>query len=218
MNGIHDLGGMHGWGPVFRDPDEPLFYYDWERRILGLAIAISATGSYNVDEFRHAIERMNPTHYLRGTYYEHWLYAFETLLVEKGVTTQKELEGGKSSSGKVGSPVLTPEIVELVLKAGASARVTEDVKPTFKVGDRVRAINKNTTGHTRLPRYARGRLGIIEIDHGVFVTPDTAAHGKGQHPQHVYSVSFLATELWGADAAPKDTVRIDMWDDYLEPA
>lgn len=218
MNGIHDLGGMHGIGSVYREPNEAVFHYDWERRVMGLFPALFANGTFNVDEFRHGIERMDPCGYLEATYYEHWLHTYETLLIEKGVVTRSELESGKASSGKVGSPGLTPAMVEALLKTGASARVAEDVRAKFKVGDKVRAINKNPLGHTRLPRYARGRVGTIQIDHGVFVTPDTVAHGKGEHPQHVYSVSFGATELWGADASPRDTVRVDMWDDYLEAA
>lgn len=218
MNGIHDIGGMHGVGPVFRPESEPIFQHPWERRIMGLFPALFANGNFNVDEFRHGIERMGPCEYLQGTYYEHWLHTYETLLVEKGVVSAEELKSGKAASGKVTSPVLTLDIVESLLKTGASARVDEDVKASFKVGDKVRAVNKSPTGHTRLPRYVRGRLGTVVIDHGVFVTPDTVAHGQGEHPQHVYTVSFTARELWGKDASPKDTIRVDLWDDYLEAA
>lgn len=216
MNGIHDLGGMHGIGPVFRPASEPVFQHEWERRVMGLFPALFANGNFNVDEFRHGIERMGPCDYLQGTYYEHWLHTFETLLVEKGLVTVEELQSGKASSGKVTSPVLTTDIVESLLKTGASARVAEDVKPRFSVGDKVRAINQSTVGHTRLPRYVRGSTGTIAIDHGVFVTPDTVAHGQGEHPQHVYAVSFTAQELWGKNASSTDTVRVDLWDDYLE--
>lgn len=218
MNGIHDFGGMHGLGPVVAEVSEPVFHDDWERRVFALFPALFAGGLFNVDEFRHAIERMSPAEYLSSQYYEHWLHSFETLLIEKGVVTHAELESGKAASGKVASPALKREMVETLVKTGGSTRMNEAVAPSFKVGDRVRAKNFNPTTHTRLPRYARGKLGTIEIDHGVFVTPDTAAHGKGAHPQHVYCVNFTAAELWGEGASSVDTVRIDLWDDYLEKA
>ncbi len=170
-----------------------------------------------MDEFRHAIERMDPAHYLEASYYEHWLHAFETLLLEKRVITADELWGGSTPAPCApGTPVLTQDIVAMVVSTGASARVSHDIAPRFKAGDRVRAKNINPTTHTRLPRYVRGKIGRIETDHGVFITPDTAAHGLGEHPQHVYSVSFTALELWGTPRP--DNVYIDLWDDYLEEA
>lgn len=113
-------------------------------------------------------------------------------------------------------PVVTKDMIPVIVKTGASARAHEDVAPSFKVGDKVRAKNINPATHTRLPRYVRGKVGTIVMDHGVFVTPDTAAHGLGEHPQHVYNVAFGGDELWGGNASPKDKVYIDLWDDYLE--
>jgi nitrile hydratase len=219
MNGIHDTGGAHGYGPVYREPNEPVFRHDWEKRVMAMFPALFANGNFNVDEFRHSIERMGPAHYLEGTYYEHWLHVFENLLVEKGVLTATEVATGKAASGKTATPVLTPAIVDGLLSTGASAAREEGSRARFAVGDKVRVINKNPLGHTRMPRYTRGKVGTVVIDHGVFVTPDTVAHGKGEHPQHVYTVSFTAVELWGQDASsPKDTIRVDLWDDYLEAA
>lgn len=218
MNSIHDLGGMHGFGAIFTEPNEQVFHHDWESRVMGMFPALFANGNFGVDEFRHAIERMAPIEYLEGTYYEHWCHAYETLLVEKGAITKTELETGKAASGTKATPGLTPAMVGSLLKTGASARVDHDVKAKFSVGDKVLVIHKNPVGHTRLPRYTRGKVGTIAIDHGVFVTPDSVAHGKGEHPQRVYTVSFSAVELWGKDASPADTVRVDMWDDYLKPA
>lgn len=220
MNGIHDTGGAHGYGPVYREPNEPVFSHDWEKRVMAMFPALFANGNFNVDEFRHSIERMGPIHYLEGTYYEHWLHVFENLLVEKGALTADEVATGKAASGKTGSPALTTAIVDSLLSTGASAaRAAEGVRARFAVGDKVRVINKNPLGHTRLPRYTRGKVGTVVIEHGVFVTPDTVAHGKGEHPQHVYAVSFTSVELWGQDASsPKDTILVDLWDDYLEPA
>lgn len=115
-------------------------------------------------------------------------------------------------------PVLTRDMVDAFVATGGSARVAVDIAPSFKVGDQVRVKNRNPAGHTRMPRYVRGKLGTIKLSHGVFVTPDTSAHGLGEAPQHVYTVSFAATELWGLSAAPKDQVLVDLWDDYMEQA
>ncbi|MBK0004801.1 nitrile hydratase subunit beta [Erwinia sp. S38] len=217
MNGIHDLGGMHGMGAVITEENEPPFHHEWERRTFSLFASLFVGGHFNVDMFRHAIERMNPAHYLEESYYEHWMHAFETLLLEKGVITPEELAGiQQPGEASADIPVLRKEMVQAVVMTGASARVETDIPASFRAGDRVRAKNINPAGHTRLPRYVRGKTGTIVIDHGVFITPDTVAHGLGDHPQHVYSVSFDATELWGENAPAKDTVRIDLWDDYLE--
>lgn len=217
MNGIHDLGGVHGMGAVITEENEPPFHHEWERRTFSLFASLFVGGHFNVDMFRHAIERMDPAHYLEESYYEHWMHAFETLLLEKGVITPEELAGiQQPGEASADIPVLRQEMVQAVIMTGASARVETDIPASFRAGDRVRAKNINPVGHTRLPRYVRGKTGTIVIDHGVFITPDTVAHGLGDHPQHVYSVSFDATELWGENAPAKDTVRIDLWDDYLE--
>ncbi|EJL06871.1 nitrile hydratase subunit beta [Pseudomonas chlororaphis] len=215
MNGVHDLGGMHGFGPVLTEENEPVFHHDWERRIFPLFASLFVGGHFNVDEFRHSIERMEPAEYLQSSYYEHWLHAFETLLLEKGVISAGELQGTVKPTSPAQPPtVLTPDIVEAVILGGASSRAKEPVGGRFRVGDRVRTKNLNPTTHTRLPRYARGKVGTIEIAHGAFATPDTMAHGLGEQPQQVYAVRFSATELWGV--ARPDSVCIDLWDNYLE--
>ncbi|SNY38011.1 nitrile hydratase [Pseudomonas sp. LAMO17WK12:I6] len=215
MNGVHDLGGMHGFGPVLTEDNEPVFHHDWERRIFPLFASLFVGGYFNVDEFRHCIERMQPAEYLQSSYYEHWLHAFETLLLEKGVISAGELQGAVKPTSPTQQPtVLTPDIVEAVTLGGASSRAKEPVAGRFRVGDRVRTKNFNPTTHTRLPRYARGKVGTIEISHGAFATPDTMAHGLGEQPQQVYAVRFSATELWGV--ARPDSVCIDLWDNYLE--
>lgn len=215
MNGVHDLGGMHGFGPVLTEENEPVFHHDWELRIFPLFASLFVGGHFNVDEFRHSIERMEPAEYLQSSYYEHWLHAFETLLLEKGVISAAELQGTVKPTSPAQPPaVLTPDIVEAVILGGASSRAKEPVCGRFRVGDRVRTKNFNPTTHTRLPRYARGKVGTIEIAHGAFATPDTMAHGLGEQPQQVYAVRFSATELWGV--ARPDSVCIDLWDNYLE--
>lgn len=219
MNGIHDLGGMHGFGPVQPEADEPVYHHEWEKRVFGLFAPLSAAGSFNVDEFRHAIERMGAQHYLESSYYEHWLHAFETLMLEKGVVTAEELRNGRAAGGTPAqTPALAADAVPRIVASGASARVDADVKPKFKEGDMVVVKNINPPTHTRLPRYVRDKLGCIDRDHGVFVFPDTSAHGKGEKPQHCYSVYFSAQEVWGSKASRNDSIYVDLWDDYLVPA
>ena len=215
MNGIHDLGGMHGLGPVAPPTSEPVFRADWERRVFALFPALFVGGCFNVDQFRHAIERMAPAEYLTSSYYEHWLHAFERLLVENGKVSPAELAGqAKPTRPTSPGPVLTPELVEPVVLGGASARTEEEIPRRFQVGDQVRTRNLNPLGHTRLPRYARGKVGTIALLHGSFITPDTAAHGLGEQHQPVYTVRFSAEELWGTPGP--DSVCIDLWDSYLE--
>ena len=160
-----------------------------------------------------------PADYLRYSYYERWFAVLVALLVKNGVVTNAEIESGSPAAG---SPKATPALrttgVLPLLALGTLGARDVQVAPKFKVGQKVRARNLNPTGHTRLPRYARGKIGTIQRDHGVFVFPDTNAQFLGEKPQHVYSVSFTARELWGEEAAPRDSVHLDLWDDYLEPA
>jgi nitrile hydratase len=219
MNGVHDMGGMTCYGPIVREDNEPIFHAPWERRVFGLTML--AMGRIDtLDAFRHAIERMDPAHYLSSSYYEHWLAALETLAVEKGVLTPEELASGVVKGARAGAePPLPPEAVPHVVTQGAPCNRPEGrLTPRFKVGDRVKAKNLNPIGHTRLPRYVRGKTGVIDRVHGTFVFPDTNAHGKGEQPQPLYCVRFAAAELWGPEAADKDTLRIDLWEDYLENA
>jgi len=229
VNGIHDLGGMHGFGPVVREENEPVFHADWERRIFGMALLAGQTLG-NLDEMRHTIERMPPDRYLASTYYERWLYSLETRLIEKRRLTRDELEAaqqrlrdGTAVSDALSRVEQTRSDAETV---GPSARPGDshaDVsrrhsiqRPRFKVGSGVIARNINPEGHTRLPRYARGRRGVIRHDWGVFVFPDTNAHGRGPSPQHCYNVEFRGRELWGIDHPANERIFIDLWEDYLE--
>jgi nitrile hydratase subunit beta len=224
VNGIHDLGGMHGMGPAVREEDEPVFHHEWERRAFAITLAAGALGKWNLDMSRYAREQMPPAEYLSTSYYEHWLYGLERLLVEQGLVTRDEITRGQAS-GPAGAQrppegirILTAAEVDELLRRGASARVGEVVRPRFKPGDRVAARELHPVGHTRLPRYVRGRRGVIDRDHGVFIFPDTHAMGQGRKPQHCYSVRFAARELWGPEASPRDAVYVDLWDDHLDPA
>lgn len=218
MNGVHDMGGMHGMGPVQHEAHEPVFHEDWEGRVYALTRVLRGP-TYNLDNSRHRLELMPPAEYLRMSYYERWFERLLGQLLENGTITREELETGAPAPGSVNAtPAVTAALVPSLVTRHLSARRDAAVKPRFTVGQRVRARNMHPTGHTRLPRYARGRQGVVAIDHGVFLFPDTTAHFQGEKPQHVYSVRFAARELWGPDASPRDFVHIDMWDDYLERA
>jgi nitrile hydratase len=219
VNGIHDLGGMHGMGPVEIENDEPVFHARWEARVFALNRAVGAWGKWNIDASRYEKELIPPGEYLRISYYERFLIGMIELLVKSGLVTREEVESGKPASGSTKAhPALTADKVPLFIANGVPASRTTAVRPRFRVGQRVRARNLNRTGHTRLPRYARGKLGTIERDHGVFVFPDTNAHFLGENPQHLYSVRFAACELWGDEAPAQDAVFVNLWDDHLDPA
>jgi nitrile hydratase len=219
MNGVHDMGGLQDMGPVQHEKDEPVFHAAWEGRIYAINSALRAIGKWNLDAWRHQIELLPPAGYLRMSYYERWLRINEQLLVKHGLITAAELKTGAPDPGSVkATPALTAALAAGRLSRGIASSHDPQVQPHFKVGQRVRARNLNPTGHTRLPRYARGKHGTIARDHGVYVFPDTNAHFQGEKRQHVYSVRFSARELWGEDGSPRDSVHLDMWDDYLERA
>jgi nitrile hydratase beta subunit len=219
MNGVHDMGGMHGLGPIQEEPNEPVFHQPWERRVFALRRAMGAWRRWNIDVSRHEVELVPAADYLRMSYYERQFAAFVVLLEKRGFITPAELESGTPAPGMpVAVPALSPDRAAELIANGVPTSRDVTVSARFRTGQRVRARNINPPGHTREPRYVRGKLGIIHRDHGVFVFPDTNAHFLGEKPQHVYSVRFAARELWGADAAPQDGVYVDLWDDYLEPA
>jgi nitrile hydratase len=218
MNGVHDMGGMHGMGPIEIEQDEPVFHHTWEGRVYALHRAMAPWRKWNIDTGRHEIENLPPADYLRMSYYEKWFARFVGLIIKTGVVTRAEVETGKPTPG---SPKLTPALSPEQVPAMATNRNLPSshdpaIPPRFHVGQPVRARNINPTGHTRLPRYARGRVGVIDRDHGVHIFPDTSAHGLGESRQHVYSVKFAARELWGDQASSRDSVYIDLWDDHLE--
>ena len=218
MNGIHDMGGMQGLGPIQVEKNEPVFHAPWEGRVIAMRRATAATGKITLN-LREAIESIPAVDYLRMSYYERWLAAVIEQLVSSGLVTRAEIASGKPAKGSVkGTPALTPaEAAKLSFRvAGAMLKV--DVTPRFQPGQHVRARNLNPLGHTRLPRYARGRAGVIEQDRGVQAFPDTHLSAPVPKEQHVYAVRFAARELWGEQASPRDAVYLDLWEAYLEPA
>lgn len=219
MNGVHDMGGMQDMGPVEAEPNEPVFHHPWEGRVFALRRAMGAWRKWNIDATRFAVELVPPVDYLRMTYYERQFVAFLEMLVEHKFVTRAELESGvPAASTPVATPALTVEKAHSLIAKGVPVKRDLPIAPRFQPGQRTRTRNLNPTTHTRLPRYARDKSGVIARDHGVFVFPDTNGVFLGEHPQHLYSVRFSARELWGEQAAANDSVYLDMWDAYLEPA
>lgn len=219
MNGGQDLGGMMGFGAIAFEPDEPYFHAEWERRAFGTTLAMGVIRAWNIDESRHARESLHPGEYLTSSYYEIWLKGLERLLLRHGLVTAEEIDAGHALAPPAPvARVLAASEVGAALSRGGPADRPSNQAARFGEGDLVFARNQNPTGHTRLPRYARGKHGTIERVHGVFVFPDSNAHGQGESPQWLYTVRFSGPELWGEEADPTLVVSIDAWESYLEPA
>jgi nitrile hydratase len=224
MDGIHDLGGMQGFGRVEREEDEPPFHAPWEAAVLAIMRAGGSRGLFNIDEFRHAIERMEPARYLASSYYERWLDGIARLLLEKGVVAAEELEARMSFfSARLAASATAALTGPLPEQVPADPGWRQDsvrqtgARPRFAPGDPVMTRSFHPRSHTRLPRYARGKRGVIHRLHGVHVFPDTHAHGLGEQPQPLYSVRFEARELWGETGEPNQLVHLDLWESYLLP-
>src|SRR5262245_3442075 len=222
MNGAHDLGGMHGLGPINPEPEgkEPVFHAAWEKRVFGLTLAVGALGKWTLDMSRHARERQHPVDYLRHTYYENWLAGLEKLLVETGLVTTEELATGKPmvpTDDPTRNRLLKPEHVSTRLAKAYPVPLTIDTAPRLKPANKICAINRPPLGHTREPRYVRGRIGAIHEYHGAHVFPDCNAQGS-REGRHLYAVRFEASSLWGENANKGSAVYVDLWEDYLEPA
>jgi nitrile hydratase subunit beta len=210
---------MHGMGSIQYEKNEPVFHEPWEARIFALNRAVRAWRIWTADASRHAVELIPAPEYLRMSYYEQRLHSLVELMIKSGLVSRAEVENGKSAPNSLkATPALTADAVPSMLAKGRPMSREVPVAARFKAGQAVRARNINPTGHTRLPRYARGKLGTIHLDHGVYVFPDTNADSLGENPQHLYSVRFSARELWGEQASSRDAVYLDMWDDYLECA
>ena len=204
VDGVHDLGGIQGFGPVEVEADEPVFHADWERRAYRLTVSSMLAGHLN-GRFRHAIERMDPGWYLESPYYEHWLTATATGLVEGGLITQEELDERLGAPYPVARPVRAPRLDD----PGPSVEVHR-----YGVGEAVRVREWHPLGHTRAPRYVQGKPGVVVRLDGVFSLPDVEYHCDRVRLEPTYSVRFEAGDLWGA---PGDPVHVDLWESYLEP-
>ena len=217
MNGAHDLGGMHGFGAIDREANEPVFHSDWERRVFALTMAMGATGEWTIDQGRFARENRPPAAYLTKTYYELWLAGLEQLLAETELVAPAEVAAGKTfEAGRPIKRVLAATDVARVLAAGTQYERPPSAPARFRPGDSVRAKTMNPAGHTRLPRYGRGHVGVIEAVNGFQVFADASAAGE-ERAQWLYTVVFEGRELWGADTDPGLAVSINAWESYLEP-
>ena len=218
MNGAHDMGGMHGFGPVQDEPEEDRFHGEWERRAFALTLACGGLGRWTIDQARSAREHQPPAQYLANTYFEQWLHGLEVLLVDAGLVTAEELRTGKALTPKPdGVEAIRAERVVKALQQGSPYTRAIDRAPRFAIGDRVRVRNDHPVGHTRAPRYVRGRTGRVVLHHGAHVYADTSAEGERGVAHHLYNLAFDSFELWGADAQP-GAVHLDLWEPYLEPA
>ena len=222
MDGIHDLGGKHGFGAVNFAPDSlpgaPVFHARWEAAVFAATAALLAATRSNTDEFRHAVERIDPVAYLTHGYYGRWLGGIETLAVETGTLTAAEISARAIAHGARANDLIAARPAAARTLATASRRGAQralTVPPRFDIGQAVRTRADVLPGHTRLPAYARDRVGTVLARHGGWVFPDSNAMGRGEHPQHLYTVAFTGDVLWGAGAESDVTVRLDLYEPYL---
>jgi len=216
-NSIHDMGGMHGFGPVVPEPYEPGFHADWEGRVRAMQRALGATGLWTLDGFRSSLENLQPLAYIAASYYKRWFLGLERLAVAHGLVGEDELAAGRAL--RPGVRLNRKLTLDDVKKGGVPTFERPAPGPArFEAGDTVRTKNINPATHTRLPRYARGKLGTVEAVRGCHVFPDTAALGAGENPQWLYTVVFAGRELWGDEADPAIKVSIEAFEPYLMPA
>jgi nitrile hydratase subunit beta len=207
VDGVHDLGGMEDFGPIVVEPAEPAFHAPWEGRVFAIGGILTAQGLASTNTVRHAIERMDPAHYLCSPYFEHWLTAFATLLVERGLLTTEQLEARSTGRFPLSRPSQAPSWTAPATRG-----------PRFAVGDRVRVADAHPRGHTRCPRYVRGKRGVVDRCDGEFALPDADVHGQDPPIEPTYSVRFDSVELWGEQGEPDAAISVGLWQSYLEPA
>jgi len=213
MNGIHDMGGMHGFGRVEVEPEEPVFHTRWEARVFGMVRSLRGN---NIDAGRHGIERLDPVTYLKDGYYGRWLAAFGRTLVQLGIVTAEDIaDRMKGRRRRKARPAGAARVAWSPPSSSYAREV--DRPPTFGEGQSVVTRDHQPPGHTRLPAYARRRRGVIFLVHPAMVFPDDNAHGRGENPQYLYTVRFEGTELWGEDAEPGTAINVDLFESYLEP-
>jgi len=219
MDGVHDMGGMDGFGRVEPEPNELAFHEVWEGRVMAMTRAMGAISTWPIDMQRFSREQLPPHIYLATSYYQRWLLGMRQMLLGRGLIDADELAAGHAL--RPGAPLergpFTVADVPRVMTRGSFGRPAS-APARFKVGDRVRARNIHPRTHTRLPRYARGHAGVVERVQGCHVFPDTVATGQGEQPQWLYTVVFESRELWGPDADPALKVSIEAFEPYLDPA
>ncbi|MGI9657657.1 MAG: nitrile hydratase subunit beta [Gaiellaceae bacterium] len=225
MARAHDIGGVKGLGPVEIEQDEPVFHSEWERRVFGMTMATLGKGLYGVEKFRSGVEQIPVVPYMESSYYERWIATLEHNLISGGVVTEDEIDQRTAELSRHPETEIgrreEPEFCEMLLGAihgGMSPERELNTERRFAVGDGVVAVGTGAPGHTRLPRYVRGKQGTIARLDNAFVYPETAALDEGENPEWCYCVRFEASEVWGADAEQGAPVYVDVWESYLEPA
>ncbi len=220
MDGVHDMGGMHGFGPVDTSNDGALFPNTWESRVFATNLAMSIHLGNNVDRFRFRIESMPPAEYLHSSYYERWLASVLAGVKELGLLSDTELaeiHAGRVPDVTAGDAVaLTPVVVQNMVNPPGGKRRDMSGTPAFAIGEKVRARAMHRPGHTRMPRYVRGCIGTIVSDNGKQILPDTHANSGEEVMERLYTVRFKSSDIWGEDANPLDSVCVDLWESYLE--
>jgi nitrile hydratase len=218
MDGVHDMGGMDGFGKVAPEANEPVFHAPWEGRVLALQRAMSYAGAWQIDMSRWAQEQLPPPVYLTASYYQRWALAMERNVIERGLADPDELAAGHAlREAKPLQRKLTANTWQAGMTRASFYRQAQ-APARFKRGDRVRARNIHPPTHTRLPRYVRGHVGVVDLVHGCQAFPDTVAMDRGDDPQWLYTVVFEGPELWGPDSDPTLKVSVDAFEPYLEPA
>ena len=216
MDGAHDMGGAAGFGPVMPEIGEPVFHGEWEKRAFAITVAMARPGGWNIDMSRFARENRPADDYLSKSYFQIWIAGLETLMTERGLVTRDEVVAGKVlQPPKLDLTVLKADAVAPMLSRGAPTERAETSPVKFKIGERVRARDMTKPTHTRLPRYVRGQVGVIERIHGCHVYPDTHATGAGEQPHWLYTVRFEGRDLWGPQSDPMLSVSVDAWEPYL---
>ncbi len=219
MDGVHDLGGKQGFGPVDVDEKEAPFHADWEGRMWAIAQCGLGRDGWTIDWWRHCRELIDPVDYLSRPYFDSWMQAYTAAYIDSNTMTLDEIVNAHSSTPTVQPPaaVNASQVLKDVQSQATSFERPLDTPQAFNVGECISTKQLTTTHHTRLPAYARGKPGIIHAYHGTHIFADTGAQGS-EHPEHIYSVVFEARDLWPEARHKKDRVFLDLWESYLEPA
>jgi nitrile hydratase subunit beta len=218
MNGVHDMGGMQGFGAVEPEANEPVFHAPWEGRVLAMNRAMGYLGLWNIDIGRFSREQLAPDVYLGSSYYKKWTLGLEDLVVQYGLVGEDELAAGHAlhPAAPVKRTLKAADAPKLLSRGSFERPAATPAQ--FEVGDRVRMKNIHPTSHTRLPRYVRGHVGVIECVRGCHVFPDAVVAGRGEEPHWLYTVVFDGRELWGEGSDPTVKVSVEAWEPYLNRA
>jgi len=216
MDGVHDLGGKEGFGPIDVNEPEVPFHHPWEGRMWAIE-NLTAAPDWTIDWWRHVRELIEPVDYLTRRYFDQWMQTQTAALIDSGILTLEEVISGGVVSARTmtGSPMQHHDVIAMVASRAKDYSHQIDVPPMFTEGEEVRARLMGATGHTRLPAYVRGRVGAIHAHHGAHVFPDASARGE-ERPEHLYSVAFRADALWPEASGRAEKVFLDLWESYLE--